>query len=1018
MAERSPLRVALIATGAVAIVMAVALILALPLIIREVAVKQMAGATGRAVALASVELNLFTGRVALNGFRLAQKDSTDPAIEIERLEVRVAPTTLVRENVLVKELTVTRPRFHATRLAADRYDFSDLLALIPPPDPKPKKPSTTTVTVQRLRIIGGGLVARDEVPHPASVWRIDGLDLDAVALGTRPGQPGTLTLHARINDTPLALEASRVTLADGRVAARVKLDGFDLAAARAYMPPEVPAAPTAGRATLDLILAVERATDGKPSVSVAGDVRLDGLTVVQRAQPDAFLTIGRVAVKIKDARPLTRDVTLASVDIDKLDVRARRDQAGRIDLLNLTAAPPDASPTPATTGAAAAAPAAGGTPGAAATAPTAGATPGPSPGRGPGVAPAADAAAVVPAAPASTPKIAIERLTLRDSVATLTDEGVSPTVKLALSDIAVTVEHLTWPGSAPVALDVALGLPTAGRLTVKGTATLDPFSVDLVSSLRGGSIEPYHPYIPLKARMAGSFNGDSRTRVSMAGGQLTATSTGRSWIENLEVRRPSGGPPPMRMARMEIAGIDFGWPTHAKVAAITLTKPEVEIERDAAGNLTLRELFTVDEPDSKPAAASTAEKPKPAAKPEPKQAAAEPKRPKKPISDDPRGGAVGFPVDIALFVIDNGYVRFIDRSVEPAFSETLSRLAVRVEGISTTPGKRAKLSTQAIVGGDAALDVHGELAPLGELYADIQGELRDFTLTSVNPYASSVVAWIVDRGKLGIKFKYHVERDQIEASNEVVVENLHVAPTRKEDEVKKRIGLPLGMIVALITDGDNGLRINLPMSGPVSAWKADLSDAIWAVVKNAAVNIVAAPFRAIGRLFKGKDNTIESVGVNPVTFAPGSDVVTPDMAKHLTAVADFLRRAPAVRLTLAPVPARADVDSLRAQELTARLQERQRERKLPNFAAAVSAEFAEKFPGVKPPAADEQLARLRAEEPVPDARVTELLGRRIAVVRDDLVRAEGVTEGRLLAADGAAPPPADGEGRVEFRVGQ
>ncbi|HTO13898.1 MAG TPA: DUF748 domain-containing protein [Candidatus Binatia bacterium] len=601
----------------------------------------------------------------------------------------------------------------------------------------------------------------------------------------------------------------------------------------------------------------------------------------------------------------------------------------------------------------------------------------------------------------------IERLALRGSTATLTDEGVSPAVKLALSDIAVTLEHLTWPGPAPVALDVALGLPGAGRLNVKGTATLDPVTVDVTSSLRGGSIEPYHPYIPLRARLAGSFNGDSRTRVSLAGGTLTATSTGTSWVENLEVRRPAGGPPPMRMARMEIAGIDFGWPTHAKVAAITITKPEIEIERDAAGNLTLRELLVPGEP------AAPAE-PKPAAKP---PAKAEPK-PKKTISDDPRGGAVGFPVDIAVFVIDDGYVRFLDRSVQPAFSETLSRLAVRVEGISTTPGKRAKLTTQAIVGGDAVLDVRGELAPLGELYADIQGELRDFTLTRVNPYASSVIAWIVDRGKLGIKFKYHVERDQLEASNEVVVENLHVAPTPKEDEVKKRIGLPLGMIVALITDGDNGLKVNLPMSGPVSAWKADLSDAIWTVVKNAAVNIVAAPFRAIGRLFKGKNNTIESVGVNPVTFAPGSDVVTPEMTRHLTAVADFLRRAPAVRLTLAPVPARTDVESLRGQELTVRLQERQRQKGLPDFAAAVAAEFAERFPGVKPPAADEQLARLRAEEPVPEGRVTELLGRRLAVVRDDLVRAEGVPEGRLLAAEGAAPPPADGEGRVEFRVGQ
>src|SRR5439155_24371798 len=82
-------------------------------------------------------------------------------------------------------------------------------------------------------------------------------------------------------------------------------------------------------------------------------------------------------------------------------------------------------------------------------------------------------------------------------------------------------------------------------------------------------------------------------------------------------------------------------------------------------------------------------------------------KPTKRIGDDPRGGPVGFPVDIAAFVIDDGHVRFIDRSVQPAFSETLSRFALKVEGLSTTPGKRARLTSQAIVGGDAALDVRG-----------------------------------------------------------------------------------------------------------------------------------------------------------------------------------------------------------------------------------------------------------------------------------------------------------------------
>jgi hypothetical protein len=463
---------------------------------------------------------------------------------------------------------------------------------------------------------------------------------------------------------------------------------------------------------------------------------------------------------------------------------------------------------------------------------------------------------------------------------------------------------------------------------------------------------------------------------------------------------------------MEMAGIDFGWPTHAKVAAITITKPEVQVERDAAGTMNLRELFTVAPAGGKPdVKAEEQAAPTPAASPGPE-------RPKKPISADPRGGPVGFPIDIAVFTIDDGYVRFLDRSVQPAFSESLSRLAVRVENISTAPGQRAKLTTTAIVGGDAALDVRGELAPLGQLYADIHGELRDFTLTRVNPYSNSMLAWIVDRGKLGIKFRYHVEKDTIEASNEVVVQNLHVQPSRKEDEVKKRIGLPLGMIVALITDADNGIKVNLPMSGPLTSWKADLSDAIWTVVKNAAVNIVAAPFRAIGRLFKGKDDTIESVGVNPVTFAPGSDTLTPEMQKHLTSVGDFLRRAPAVVLTLAPVPSTPDVESLRGQEVTIRLQQVQREKNLKDFPAAVTAEFTERFPGVAPPKSPEdQLAKLREEQPVPEARVNDLLARRVAAIRDALSRTEGVPEKRLAVDEAAPPAPADGEGRVEFRVG-
>ena len=119
-----------------------------------------------------------------------------------------------------------------------------------------------------------------------------------------------------------------------------------------------------------------------------------------------------------------------------------------------------------------------------------------------------------------------------------------------------------------------------------------------------------------------------------------------------------------------------------------------------------------------------------------------------------------------------------------------------------------------------------------------------------------------DRGKLGVRFHYRVERGQLEASTEVLVSNIHVAPSRQDDEVKKRIGLPLGLIVALITDANNDLKVTLPMSGPLERFKTDFGDAIWTVVKNVVVNIAAAPFRGIGRLFTGGDQKVEAL-TNP-----------------------------------------------------------------------------------------------------------------------------------------------------------
>ena len=204
-----------------------------------------------------------------------------------------------------------------------------------------------------------------------------------------------------------------------------------------------------------------------------------------------------------------------------------------------------------------------------------------------------------------------------------------------------------------------------------------------------------------------------------------------------------------------------------------------------------------------------------------------------------------------------------------------------------------------------------------------------------------------------------------------------------------------------------------------------MRDAIWTAVKNVLVNVVTAPFKAIGRLFSGGGgDKVEEPKVDPVTFAAGSAVLSPAMEDHLLRVADFLRRSPFVNLALAPTPSRADADALRGEAVTARARDFQKEQGLTDTDAALAAYYKARLPDVPLPATvDEQLALLREREPAPDTLLADLGRRRVEATRERLVTAEGIPAARLTAGEtsgaavarSGARPGGDGRGARRVR---
>jgi uncharacterized protein involved in outer membrane biogenesis len=961
------------------VIVAVALAI-LPEIVRRVAVDQVPKLTGRLLALDDVDLNLFTGHLALKGVRILKHGVNERALELERLDLRIGYLPFLFHTVRVKEISLVGAKASILRRGPTEFDFSDVLDRLKGTKAAARKESASsakwTIQLDRISLQRVAVLMHDATTTPESDWRIDDVAIEArnlmIGEGTRPGN---LEAKLKLNGAPIAATADSLAIVPLAASARVTVDGFDLAPLRPYLA-SAPAAPRAGKVNAALTLAIELAPTGLKRGTVRGGVALNGLEVLQTGRTDPFLTVPGLSVKINDADLVARAFTIGAIEVDGLSLRAVRDAQKKIDLVAL-----------------------GERPKADEAAPAAGEPRAPSPasaGNAPG--PAAQSGN-----PAPQLKLKIEQIALQNGTATFMDEAVKPTTTLAITALTADVKNLTWPSEGPAPFLVSMKLPQAGTMELKGAAVPAPLDVDVALSLKNARIEPYQAYFAIPAQFAGSFNGETKNHVTIADGKLAATSRGRNWIEKFTMTAPGEKTPAAQFERLRFDGIDFSWPKYARVTKIALVKPEMRVERDKDGEMSLRKMFTRD-------ARAPGQPETPAPKEKKAQPASKPSEPQKP-------DGLPITVEIGTITIEEGYARFLDRTVDPAFAQEISRLGLVIEGLSSVPGRRARVATQAVIGGSSAFDLKGEIAPIGEVYADLTGELRDFKLTSVNPYADPITAWFMKTGELAIKMHFRIEKNQLTADNDIEVKNLTVAPSRENDEVKKKVGLPLGMIVALVTDKDNGIRVNVPLSGEVNRVKADPSDAIWTAVKNAVVNIVSAPFRAIGRIGKGSGDAVNELNIDAVTFAPGSADVAPPMEQHLTKVADFLRGAPQVKLAMAPVAAPRDAESLRAQEVTLRIQRLQAERGLPDFAAAVAAAFKKQLPDVAPPKTEEeQLGMLKEREPAPDARMEELQARRLEAVRATLSSAQGIPADRLVPGSARAATDAAAEGRVELTI--
>ena len=531
------------------------------------------------------------------------------------------------------------------------------------------------------------------------------------------------------------------------------------------------------------------------------------------------------------------------------------------------------------------------------------------------------------------------------------------------------------------------GAPGGGTLDARGQLHLDTASLDARVALAGVDVAPARVYLPGRATIGGKADGELLLKGTLS--PLVVTLAGALAVADATVG--DGQRLLLNAKRMALDGIDVAWPARVAVERVALQQPWALLERDSDGAFPLLALAGV--------------------------TGSAPARPA-PVGGPTKDGAVPpTALRVGSLIVEEGFVRVVDRTVTPEFVEEASRVSFTARGLGTEPGTRSDIALRGRLSGGVPVELSGALGALrGPLNADLAGKLTDMPLTKVSPYVDRLVGWVARRGSVTATVRYRVRDNQLDGSNDFLVAQPEFAPSQRGDAVRDRVGLPLGTLVALLKNARGEIRIAVPIKGNLATREFDLDDAFWEGVRQAAIGVLALPVSWVGKLFYTEDARIDTVRIWPVYFEPGTTTVQRGFDEHADRLAGFLRDAPGVVLALKPVLTVDDLAALRREAVRQRVATLARESSQPPAAAAAKL-FAERFPGTDAPSElDGLVEALAKEEPAPDAAADALAARRLELTRARLQELGKIAPERLRPGEGVVPVEGSGLGRVEFEI--
>ncbi|HWX23029.1 MAG TPA: DUF748 domain-containing protein [Candidatus Binatia bacterium] len=500
----------------------------------------------------------------------------------------------------------------------------------------------------------------------------------------------------------------------------------------------------------------------------------------------------------------------------------------------------------------------------------------------------------------------------QDCAVTLVDSANARPVRLALTDISMQATNLSNLPGTKMALESSVRWNTNGTIHTTVTAGLSPPTADVRLKLEQLELAPLGPYLDqfVSLFILGSkFSMDGQVQL-VATNELgpDATFNGNMRLDDFTGVDGDTDEEVLKWGSVRLSGIKANLnPPEFALAELAIddVNAHVVVETNQTLNLMrIARLTNTNAPAAEPATASPA-------------AAKESSDPRKKIgllaksfsSTNLAFLKAPLKASVETIVFSNAQVRLEDRSVHPPARVSVTKVSGTITGISTELKNDIVAKLQARVGGTGPVEITGDLPPPGPATTNqFKIVVKDVNLVPAGPYSGKFLGYTLQRGRFNLDMKYEMTGRKMKAQNAVMLDQFTLGEKVSSPDATK---LPVKLAIAILKDRSGKIELNVPIEGDLDDPKFHLSGVILHVIANVITKLVTSPFAALGSLFGGKG---EEVSYQP--FAPGSAELQAASRDKLDALLKGLHERPGLQLEIEgsydPV---ADGTALRRQKL-------------------------------------------------------------------------------------------------------